>query len=161
MRPSIGEKIRLDFAFLCVHCARLTSPSRHCHADVRVDEGLAARGDDGGLGCVDVIAGCEGAAAGGQTCLFRELLDEERRGLVHCGDGDGAAVHVRHRAAVRSGSVCLDAFCWRRVGWRLDCVVLFCVHVTRGSNLGDAECTAREGSKCRCRNNSKHGRSFS
>lgn len=78
--------------------ARPTSPSRHCHADVSVDDSLAARGDDGSLGRVDIVAGGEGAAAGGQACLVRELLDEERRGLVHCGDGDGAAVHVRHRA---------------------------------------------------------------
>lgn len=77
---------------------RLTCPSRHCHADVRVNECLAARGDDGSLGCIDVVAGGKGAAPGGKACLVRELLDQERRGLVHRGDGDGAAVHVRHRA---------------------------------------------------------------
>lgn len=78
--------------------ARLTSSSRYRHADVGVDKGFATRRDDGSLGGIDIVAGGKGAATGGQACLLRELLDEQRRGLVHRGDGDVAAVHVRHRA---------------------------------------------------------------
>lgn len=79
--------------------ARLTSSSRHRHADVGVDKSFAPRRDDRGLGRIDIVAGGKGAATGGQACLLRELLDEQRRGLVHGGDGDVATVHVRHRAA--------------------------------------------------------------
>lgn len=45
------------------------------HADVGVDEAFATCGDRRCLRGVDVVAGGEGAAAGGQAGLVGELLD--------------------------------------------------------------------------------------
>ena len=46
-----------------------TGTSGNGHANVGVDQGLAARGDDRLAGRVEVVAGGEGAAAGGQAGL--------------------------------------------------------------------------------------------
>lgn len=75
----------------------LTGSSRASHADIGVDEGLAACWNDSGFGGIDVIASCEGTAACGQSSLVGEFLDQKRDG--HCG------------SRVLVGD--LDAFSWR------------------------------------------------
>lgn len=66
-----------------------TGPGRNSHADIGVHEHLSPRGHDRVLRGVDVVAGCEVAAASGQPAFVGELLDEEGWGRLDPGDGRG------------------------------------------------------------------------
>lgn len=46
-----------------------TSSFRHSHADICIHKSLSARWDRDVLGGVDIVAGCEGAAACGETAF--------------------------------------------------------------------------------------------
>lgn len=54
---------------------RHTGSSWASHANVCVNEALAARGDDRRLGCIDIVASSESAPACGQASLIGEFLD--------------------------------------------------------------------------------------
>lgn len=62
---------------------RRTGSSWAGHADVCVNEALAARGDDRRLGRIYVVASGKCATACGQACLIGKFLDQESRGS-HC-----------------------------------------------------------------------------
>lgn len=164
MRPSVGKRISphvfpcCSFLFCvvgplgpdlearketwCEWKESLTSTSRHGNGDVSVDEGLAALGDDRLLGGVQVVAGGEGAAAGGQLGLVRELLDEQRGGLLEGGHGGAVAAGSggggRHCGGF--GSVVGDGLADR--GGRL---------VALGGRRGRGRCCRGDGAHCAAR----------
>lgn len=83
-----------------------TSSLWHGHTDIRVYQGLPSRRHNRISRSVDVIAGCEGAAAGWETGFGAEFFDEER-GLggevCYCWSGCDIRYRGGHAAGVGGG----------------------------------------------------------